>query len=107
MNILINSVASFIDTIKENIAKIDIAGVGLNMDAESKIIGLINYFTGFLGLVAVVFLIYGGVLYMTASGDEGKVEKATKTIKNALIGLGVVVLSGLIVNFVLSAIIVV
>lgn len=88
----------------EKMKKIDVVreGISGNQDVEGRVIDIINYGVGFLGLIAVVFLIIGGVQYMTAAGDEGKVEKATKTITNSLIGLAIVILSGLIVNFLLS-----
>ncbi len=73
-------------------------------DLVAFIVDLMNYAVTLIGLVAVGFLIYGGVMYITAGGDEAKVEKATKAITQALIGLGIVLLSGLIVNFVIARI---
>lgn len=64
------------------------------------IIDLIQYAVGLTGIAAVVMLIVGGVQYITAGGDEGKVEAATKTITNALIGLAIVITSLMIVTFV-------
>ena len=55
-----------------------------------------------LGLASVAFIIYGGVQYISSSGDPGKVEKAKKTILYACIGLIVSVLAFAIVNFVIS-----
>ena len=57
-----------------------------------------------LGTVAVIFVIIGGVNYMTSSGDTGKLEKAKKTILYACIGLVICVLSFIIVNWTISAI---
>lgn len=63
------------------------------------VITIINAVIGVLGLVAVVFIIIGGISYMTSSGEAAKIEKAKKTILYAVIGLGVCVLSFAIVNF--------
>ena len=52
-----------------------------------------------LGIVAVVFVIIGGVQYMTSAGDSGKVEKGKKTILYGIIGLVICVLAFAIVNF--------
>ena len=60
---------------------------------------------GVLGLVAVIFVVVGGVKYMTSAGDPGKVQQAKKTIIYALIGLIVCALAFAIVNFVISGII--
>lgn len=57
------------------------------------------------GLIAVIFVIIGGVNYMTSSGDSSKLEKAKKTILYALIGLIIAALSFAIVNFTISNII--
>lgn len=46
----------------------------------------------FLGVIFLLLMIYGGVTWMTAAGDEKKVTKAKELITAAVIGL-VVVLS--------------
>ncbi len=63
------------------------------------VITIINAVIGVLGLVAVVFIIIGGINYMTSTGEAAKIEKAKKTILYAVIGLGICVLSFAIVNF--------
>lgn len=64
---------------------------------------IINYFLGILGLIAVGFLIYAGVLMVTAGGDEQQVGKARKVITYAVIGIVIILLSWTIVTFVSSA----
>ena len=59
---------------------------------------------GIAGLVAVVFVIIGGVNYMTSSGDAGKLEKAKKTILYACIGLIICALAFAIVNWVIGGV---
>jgi hypothetical protein len=46
----------------------------------SVVTGILNGVIGMLGLVAVVFIIIGGVNYMTSTGDLGKTKKAKDTI---------------------------
>lgn len=46
-----------------------------------------------VGSLAVAFLIWGGLRYILASGNEEAAEKAKKTIMSAIIGLLIVVLS--------------
>ena len=65
----------------------------------------INLAIGLAGLVAVGFLVYSGVQYIVAAGDEGKVEKATKGITYSVVGLIISFISVLIVNFVLERVI--
>ena len=69
----------------------------------SNITTIINYFLGILGLVAVGFLIYAGILMVTAGGAEEQVTKARKIIMYAVAGIVIILLSYTIVTFVTSA----
>ncbi len=69
----------------------------------ANITDLINYFLGFLGIIAVAFLIYGGVLMVTSGGNEEGVGKAKKIITYAAIGIVIIMLSYSIVTFVTNA----
>lgn len=64
---------------------------------------ILNYFLGILGLIAVAFLIYAGVLMVTAGGNDEQVGKARKIITYAVIGIVIILLSWTIVTFVASA----
>ena len=77
-----------------------------NKEAFSgTVIGIINNVLGVIGLVAVVFVVYGGFLYLTSAGDASKTKKAKETLFYALIGLVIVGLAYAIVNFVIIHII--
>ncbi len=65
---------------------------------------LINWAVGLAALVCVVILIASGYKYITAAGDEAKVESATKTLTFAIIGLVVCFIAVILVKFVLSKI---
>lgn len=67
------------------------------------ILTIINYFLGFLGLLAVIMIIYGGVTYVTSAGNDEAVGNAKKIIMYALIGIIVILLSFVVVNAVLAA----
>ena len=52
------------------------AATGLgSRDLKDTIILIIEVLLGFLGIAAVVVLLYGGYIWMTAAGNEEKVEK--------------------------------
>lgn len=55
------------------------------------------------GIVAVIFMVYGGIQYVTSSGDTTKVTKAKNTIMNAAIGLVITILAAAIVNLVIDS----
>lgn len=52
------------------------------------------------GLVAVGYIIYGGLQFIYAQGETDKTKKARQTIINALIGLVIALLSTGIVAFI-------
>jgi hypothetical protein len=52
-----------------------------------------------LGIIFLILMIYGGYMWMTAGGDEQKVEKAKGLIRNAIIGLVIVLAAYAITAF--------
>lgn len=55
---------------------------------------------GFLGIIFVIIIIINGFKWMTAGGNEDKVKEAKDSIKNAIIGLIIVVAAYAITYFV-------
>lgn len=64
----------------------------------------INFAVAISGLICAIFIVIGGVNYMTSSGDSAKLQKAKSTLTYAIIGLIIVALSGVITNFVFDII---
>ncbi len=58
----------------------------------------LNIITLIASAAAVFFLIKGGYQYMASTGKPEAIEQAKKTIKNALIGLVIVLAAGIIVS---------
>jgi hypothetical protein len=79
----------------------DILGLGSG-DPRIIIASIIRVLLGFLGILAVGYIMYAGFLWMTSEGDEGKVETAKNTLKNAFIGLVIILTSFGIASFVIS-----
>lgn len=69
---------------------------------DETIVGILNAIILAIGVVTVIFVIVGGINYMTSTGDPGKVKKAKDTILYGLIGLIICALSFVIVNFVIA-----
>lgn len=69
---------------------------------EEVIIATAQWALGFLGLVAVILIIYGGFTWMTSAGNEERVKKAKEIIKASVIGLVIVLASWMIVTFVIG-----
>jgi hypothetical protein len=68
-------------------------------DVRVLIANIVRYVLTFVGLIAVIFIIYAGFLWMTSNGDPAKVDRARKTLLNAASGLIVVILSFALVTF--------
>lgn len=79
-------------------------GAGITTIKElPEIVGtIINVVLGFMGIVLLFYLIYGGFLWMTSGGESKGVDAAKKMIQNAIIGLVIIVSSYAISSFVLT-----
>ncbi len=74
-----------------------------NADLRVLIVRIINFFLGFLGLVAVCIVLYAGFLWMTSRGNEEQVATAKKMLINGVIGLIIVMSAFAITSFILRA----
>lgn len=84
----------------------DSEGNPINLPTEgslfSYVVDILNLILGLLGIVLVIFLLYGGFKYMFAGGSENEVENAQNIITNAIIGIILVGLVWSFANFVLT-----
>ncbi|MFC1598257.1 Mbov_0395 family pilin-like conjugal transfer protein [Patescibacteria group bacterium] len=61
-------------------------GLG-NTDPRETAATIVGAFLGILAVIALVLIISAGFNWMTAAGNEEKIEKAKKTLFSAVIGL--------------------
>ena len=61
---------------------------------------IIQVVLGLLGTIFVILMIYAGILWMTAGGNDTQVKKAQNIIQRAAIGLLIVVLAYAITYFI-------
>jgi hypothetical protein len=78
------------------------SGVTGGSDLPSIIGSLINVVLGFLGIVLLFYVLRAGFLWMTAGGDDKQVTTAKNMIRDAVIGLVVIIAGFAISNFVLQ-----
>lgn len=64
---------------------------------------LVNVFTFIAGLIAMVFILVGGIRYITSTGDAGRIKQAKDTLMYAVVGLIVVGLARVIIGFIIGA----
>lgn len=63
---------------------------------------IIQIALGFIGIIAVGIIIYGGWLWMTSGGNEEKILTAKRVLRDAIIGLIIILSAFAIVSFIIS-----
>ena len=79
---------------------------GVPDDLEGGLMNLINWILGFVSMIAVLFVIWGGVQYLTSAGDDNKAESGKKTLTYAFIGLIIAALAYAIIEIIVVKILV-
>lgn len=86
-----------------NKAGYNISGGSNAVTVEGLVNSGVKALFSLLGVLFVSLIIYGGVLWMNAGGNEKQVEKGKDIIVQSLIGLGVVVGAAAITYFIFSS----
>jgi len=79
---------------------------GLLEDFMGAIGSITNWLLGLVTALAVLAIIYGGVVYTASSGDQDRVSSAKKTVKYAIMGLALAGIAYAIVNVIITQILV-
>lgn len=79
------------------------SAIGLpSTDIRLVVARIIKTALGLLGIVALVLILYGGFVWMTAGGDEEKISQSKKILLNSVIGLAIILSSYAIASFVIN-----
>lgn len=83
--------------------KIDAGDVGIPKTSGENILhnGL-NMVYFLAGAIAVIMIIVAGIMYVTSSGDSGRVTKAKNMLTYAIVGLIVVIIAFAITYWVIE-----
>jgi len=73
-------------------------------EAMALIVRLINWALYLAGGLAVIYIVYAGIMYITAGEDQAKADAAKSTITYAIIGIVVIALSFVIINWTIAAV---
>ncbi|NTW48040.1 MAG: hypothetical protein HGA48_03865 [Candidatus Yonathbacteria bacterium] len=68
----------------------------------SLVQNILNFFLVTAPIVAAALFAYGGFLYFTAAGDQGKIKQAHKVFGSAVFGLVLVLAAWLVIYTVMS-----
>ena len=71
-------------------------------DPRAIIANVVNILFGFLGVLAILLILYGGFIWMTAGGNPEKIDQAKAILRNASIGLLIVLSSFALAIYILS-----
>lgn len=86
-----------------DIAKTDVVpGKGFALDFGKLINGVLSFVMVIAALLVFMYLIWGGIEWITSGGDKGKTESARNKITSAVIGLVVVAASYAILTLALN-----
>ncbi|MFA7653980.1 MAG: hypothetical protein WCX97_02965 [Candidatus Magasanikbacteria bacterium] len=72
----------------------------VSTDIRIIIARIIRIALSLLGIILVALILYGGFLWMTAGGNEEQIGKAKKVLRNAVIGLAIILSAYAITIFV-------
>jgi hypothetical protein len=79
---------------------------GLPKTSITSIVGnIIRALMGALGLIFFILVIYGGIMWMTAAGNEEKIKKAKTLLTSAVIGLLIVLSAYAITSYVVDVLV--
>ena len=70
--------------------------------ANSLLGTVLNIFSVVVGVIAVVMIMVGGLKYITSQGDSTQTNSAKETVLYAAIGLVIVAMAQIIVQFVVN-----
>jgi hypothetical protein len=80
----------------------DVGYDGTETDLVTIVENIIKWVVGFIVLISIFMFAYGGLTYLTAGGDETKIETAKKALASALFGLLIAALSYAIVKLLIG-----
>lgn len=72
-------------------------------DIGACILNVVDYVLGLAGVLALAGIVYGGFMYITAAGNQDRIESGKNMVTYAVIGLIVIGLSYAILQFIFNA----
>jgi len=76
---------------------------GCESSIKTIFVTLLNFVLGFVGIAAVGFVIYGGILYLTSAGKDEQIGTAKKILTYSIVGLIIILIAWALVSTVFDA----
>ncbi len=80
-----------------------VSGAAAKTSSKEFFLEIFNQVIVWTGVVAVIMVIWGGIQYITSTGNPAGISKAKNTIMYSMIGLLIVIFAATIVNTVVGA----
>lgn len=93
-------IPAWYDGLTDNSGNIDLQGKEIGTVVIIVALNITDIVLRLAGIVAVGFVIWGGIQYMLARGEPNGVANGKKTLTHAIIGLIIAIASSAIVGFV-------
>src|SRR3989344_249019 len=74
-----------------------------SQDLKVTVENIVRIVFGFLGILAVLLILYGGFVWFTSAGNEAKISQAKRIITSAVVGLVLILMSYAIAGFVVNS----
>lgn len=102
--VLSTAVGPALAQLDDEVKGLEKSGLATGKDLKAPIAKVINVFLGLVGIIAVAAVIYGGFKYITSAGEASRAEEGKRVVLYAIVGIIIVGLSAVIINFVLDAV---
>lgn len=97
--------SAFTDAV-ESLDKVETETVGRGPQRDDRlevtIAAIIQVAVSLIGVILIILIIYAGFLWMTARGNDEQVDRARSYIKNAVIGIFVILMAYTITIFIIQ-----
>lgn len=82
--------------------KVTVPGLPTTSANDTTLRNVFSVVLALAGAVAVAFIVFGGIKYMLSQGDAGDIKQSKDTILYAIVGLIIVAISFMLVNYVIG-----
>jgi len=90
---LLKTQEGFSDNGSDSVARVFNGGNTAPQDIRVTMAKIIRTFLGFLGIIFLALVLYAGFLWMTAGGNEEKIQQSIKYLSRSVIGLIIILAS--------------
>jgi hypothetical protein len=102
--LVVNAINLGFDLVKDTATKGGYSAGTSETSLAENVGFVINIILSFTGVIFTGLTVYAGILWMTAQGEEGKIESAKKILSGSVIGLVITLAAYSITNYIIPLI---